>query len=386
MDFTEEHEAIRRNVRQFIDAEINPHVDEWEAAGIFPAHDLFRKMGRQGYLGINKQAKYGGLGLDYSYQLAFIESLGHITCGGVPMGIGVQTDMATPALARFGSEALCEEFLVPSITGEMVACVGISEVGAGSDVAAIKTTARKDGGDYVIDGGKMWITNGTQADWICLLANTSDGPAHRNKSLVCVPMNAKGVTVARKLDKLGMRASDTAQIFFEDVRVPQRNRIGEEGAGFTYQMLQFQEERLWSAASGLIVKERMIEETIEYARERRAFGRPVLDNQVVHFRLAELKTEVEALRALVYRAGALMLNGEDVTMLASMAKLKSARLAREVADTCLQYYGGMGYMSETPISRSYRDVRLWSIGAGADEIMLSIIAKRMGILPGKNNR
>jgi len=385
MDFTEEHEAIRRNVRQFIDAEINPHVDEWEAAGIFPAHDLFRKMGRQGYLGINKQAKYGGLGLDYSYQLAFIESLGHITCGGVPMGIGVQTDMATPALARFGSEALCEEFLVPSIKGEIVACVGISEVGAGSDVAAIKTTARKDGGDYVIDGGKMWITNGTQADWICLLANTSDGPAHRNKSLVCVPMNAKGVTVARKLDKLGMRASDTAQIFFEDVRVPQRNRIGEEGAGFTYQMLQFQEERLWSAASGLIVKERMIEETIEYTRERRAFGRPVLDNQVVHFRLAELKTEVEALRALVYRAGALMLNGEDVTMLASMAKLKSARLAREVADTCLQYYGGMGYMSETPISRSYRDVRLWSIGAGADEIMLSIIAKRMGILPGRRD-
>jgi citronellyl-CoA dehydrogenase len=177
MDFTEEHEAIRRNVRQFIDAEINPHVDEWEAAGIFPAHDLFRKMGRQGYLGINKPAKYGGLGLDYSYQLAFIESLGHITCGGVPMGIGVQTDMATPALARFGSEALCEEFLVPSIKGEIVACVGISEVGAGSDVAAIKTTARKDGGDYVIDGGKMWITNGTQADWICLLANTSDGPA-----------------------------------------------------------------------------------------------------------------------------------------------------------------------------------------------------------------
>jgi len=385
MDFTEEHEAIRRNVRQFIDAEINPHVDEWEAAGIFPAHDLFRKMGRQGYLGINKQAKYGGLGLDYSYQLAFIESLGHITCGGVPMGIGVQTDMATPALARFGSEALCEEFLVPSIKGEIVACVGISEVGAGSDVAAIKTTARKDGGDYVIDGGKMWITNGTQADWICLLANTSDGPAHRNKSLVCVPMNAKGVTVARKLDKLGMRASDTAQIFFEDLRVPQRNRIGEEGAGFTYQMLQFQEERLWSAASGLIVKERMIEETIEYTRERRAFGRPVLDNQVVHFRLAELKTEVEALRALVYRAGALMLNGEDVTMLASMAKLKSARLAREVADTCLQYYGGMGYMSETPISRSYRDVRLWSIGAGADEIMLSIIAKRMGILPGRRD-
>jgi len=385
MDFTEEHEAIRRSVRTFIDAEINPHVEEWEEAGIFPARELFGKMGAQGYLGINKPVKYGGLGLDYSYQLAFIESLGHIGCGGVPMGIGVQTDMATPALSRFGSEALCREFLEPSIKGEIVACVGISEVGAGSDVAAIRTTARKDGGDYVIDGGKMWITNGTQADWMCLLANTSDGPVHGNKSLICVPMKAKGVTVARKLDKLGMRASDTAQIFFENVRVPQRNRIGEEGAGFTYQMLQFQEERLWSAASGLLVKERMIDETIAYTRERRAFGRPVLDNQVVHFRLAELKTEVEALRALTYRAAGLMLKGEDVTMLASMAKLKSARLAREVADTCLQYYGGMGYMSETPISRAYRDVRLWSIGAGTDEIMLGIIAKRMGILPLKRD-
>jgi citronellyl-CoA dehydrogenase len=385
MDFTEEHEAIRRSVRTFIDAEINPHVDEWEEAGIFPAHDLFRKMAAQGYLGIHKPAKYGGLGLDYSYQLAFIESLGHIGCGGVAMGIGVQTDMATPALARFGSEELAREFLEPSIKGESVACVGISEVGAGSDVAAIRTAARKDGADYVIDGGKMWITNGTQADWMCLLANTSDGPPHRHKSLICVPMKAKGVTVARKLDKLGMRSSDTAQIFLEGVRVPQRHCIGEEGQGFTYQMLQFQEERLWSAASGLLVKERMIDETIQYTRERRAFGRPVLDNQVVHFRLAELRTEVEALRALVYRAASLMLKGEDVTMLASMAKLKSARLGREIADTCLQYWGGMGYMSESPISRAYRDVRLWSIGAGTDEIMLSIIAKRMGILPGRRD-
>src|SRR5688572_10241421 len=268
MDFTEEHEAIRRNVKQFIDAEINPHVEAWEEAGIFPAHELFRKMAAQGYLGINKPAKYGGLGLDYSYQLAFIESLGHIGCGGVPMGIGVQTDMATPALARFGSEELAREFLEPAIRGESVACVGISEVGAGSDVAAIKTAARKDGADYVIDGGKMWITNGTQADWMCLLANTSDGPVHRNKSLICVPMKTAGVTVARKLDKLGMRSSDTAQIFFEGVRVPQRHRIGEEGKGFTYQMLQFQEERLWSAAASLNAMERMLGEAIDYTSQR----------------------------------------------------------------------------------------------------------------------
>jgi citronellyl-CoA dehydrogenase len=221
---------------------------------------------------------------------------------------------------------------------------------------------------------------------MCLLANTGDGPVHRNKSLLCVPMKAKGVTIARKLDKLGMHASDTAEIHFDDVRVPQRNRIGEEGEGFTYQMRQFQEERLWSAAAGLVAKERLINDTIAYAGQRKAFGRAILDNQVVHFRLAELQTEVELLRSLTYRAAELMLRGEDVTMLASMAKLKSGRLAREIADACLQYYGGMGYMSETNISRAYRDTRLASIGGGADEIMLSIICKHMGILPGKRNR
>jgi citronellyl-CoA dehydrogenase len=386
MQLTEEHESIRCNVKTFIDEEINPHVEEWEAAGIFPAHALFKKMGEQGYLGINKPAKYGGMGLDYSCELVFIEALGHIHCGGVPMAIGVQTDMATPALARFGSEELCREFLVPSIKGDYVACLGVSEVGAGSDVASIKTTARKDGGDYVVNGGKMWTTNGTQADWMCLLANTGDGPVHRNKSLICVPMKTKGVQVARKLDKLGMRSSDTAQIFFEDVRVPQRYLIGKEGEGFTYQMLQFQEERLWAAASGLAAKERMINDTIEYTGQRQAFGQSILDNQVVHFRLAELKTEVEMLRALTYRAADLMLKGEDVTMLASMAKLKSGRLSREISDACLQYWGGMGFMNETLISRAYRDTRLGSIGGGADEIMLSIICKHMGTLPGKRNR
>ena len=386
MQFTPEHESIDRNATKLIDAEINPHVDAWEEARIFPAHAVFRKLGALGYLGINKPAKYGGLELDYSYQLVFIEALGNIRCGGVPMAIGVQTDMATPALARFGSDELCREFLTPSITGEYVACLGVSEVGAGSDVASIKTTARKSGGDYVINGGKMWTTNGTQADWMCLLANTGDGPVHKNKSLICVPMRSPGVRVARKLDKLGMRSSDTAQIFFDDVRVPQRNRIGKEGEGFTYQMLQFQEERLWSAAAGLRAKERVIADTIAYTAQRTAFGQPILDNQVVHFRLAELRTEVEMLRALTYRAAELMLRGEDVTMLASMAKLKSGRLSREIADACLQYYGGMGFMNESSVSRAYRDTRLGSIGGGADEIMLSIICKQMGILPGKRNR
>ena len=244
MEFTQEHEGIRRNVKKFIDTEINPHVDEWEEAGIFPAHELFKKMGDQGYLGINKPTKYGGMGLDYSYQLVFLETLGHIRCGGVPMAIGVQTDMATPALARFGSDELCKEFLVPVDRGRLRRLPRRVRGRRRLRRRLDQDHRAKDGDDYVINGGKMWTTSGTQADWMCLLANTGDGPAHKNKSLICVPMKTKGVQIARKLDKLGMRSSDTAQIFFEDVRVPQRNRIGEEGVGFIYQMLQFQEERL----------------------------------------------------------------------------------------------------------------------------------------------
>lgn len=385
MELTQQHEEIRESARKFIESEINPNIDAWEKAGIFPAHEVFKKLGQVGFLGINKPTKYGGLGLDYSYHMMFLEALGYCNAGGVPMAIGLQTDMATPALSRFGSDELCREFLVPSIAGDYVACLGVSEVGAGSDVASIKTTARKDGGDYVINGGKMWTTSGTQADWMCLLANTSEGNPHRNKSLICLPMKTKGVSVARKLDKMGMHCSDTAQIHFDDVRVPQRYLIGKEGEGFTYQMMQFQEERLYAAVSGLIAKDRMIDNTIAYTRERKAFGQSILDNQIVHFRMAELKTEVEMLRAITYRAADLMLKGEDVTMLASMAKLKAGRLSREITDSCLQYYGGMGFMNETLISRQYRDTRLSSIGGGADEIMLSIICKKMGILPGQKS-
>ncbi|MCB1414574.1 MAG: acyl-CoA dehydrogenase family protein [Xanthobacteraceae bacterium] len=382
MLFTAEHDEPRRILQKFIANEINPHVDAWEKADIFPAHEVFKKLGDLGFLGLNKPVEYGGQGLDYSYALMMAEELGAIRCGGIPMAIGVQTDMATPALAKFGSDEVRREFLAPAVAGDMVACIGVSEPGAGSDVASIKTTARSDGDDYVINGGKMWITNGTQADWICLLANTGEGPVHRNKSLICVPMKSKGVTIARKLDKLGMRSSDTAQIFFEDVRVPKRNRIGEENEGFTYQMIQFQEERLWGAAACLKAHEDIIEQTIDYTRDRKAFGRSILDNQVVHFRMAELQTEVELLRSLIYRAGEALIAGEDVTKLASMAKLRAGRLGREVTDACLQYWGGMGFMNETPVSRAYRDSRLTSIGGGADEVMLTILCKMMGTLPG----
>jgi len=307
------------------------------------------------------------------------EELGGIRCGGVPMAIGVQTDMATPALARFGSDEVRREFLVPSIAGDYVACLGVSEVGAGSDVASVKTTARADGDDYVIDGGKMWTTSGAQADWMCLLANTSEGAPHRNKSLICVPMKARGVSVARTLDKLGMRSSDTAQVFFDGVRVPKRFRVGEEGKGFVYQMTQFQQERLWAAASSLKAHELIIADTIAYTRERKAFGRAILDNQVVQFKLAELQTEVELLRSLVYRAAEAIVRGEDATKLATMAKLKTGQLGRELPSACLQYFGGMGYMTETPVSRAFRDQRLAAIGGGADEVMLQILTRMMGM-------
>src|SRR5271157_5656720 len=386
MLFTPEHEELRRSLQKFIAAEVNPHVDQWEEAGIFPAHELFKKMGDLGFLGLTKPVEYGGQGLDYSYAMVMAEELGNIECGSVPMAIGVQTDMATPALARFGSDEVKREFLAPSISGDYVACLGVSEVGAGSDVASVKTTARKDGADYVIDGGKMWTTNGTQADWMCLLANTSEGAPHNNKSLICVPMKTKGVEVARKLDKMGMRSSDTAQIFFDNVRVPKRNRIGEEGKGFTYQMIQFQEERLWGAAACLKAHEFIINETIDYTRNRKAFGQSILDNQVVHFKLAEMQTEVELLRALIYRAAEQLVAGEDVTKLATMAKLKAGRLGRELTDACLQFWGGMGFMNETPVSRAYRDSRLTSIGGGADEVMLSVLCKMMGTLPGMNRK
>jgi citronellyl-CoA dehydrogenase len=384
LKFTPEHRQLEDTVIKFCDKEINPFVAEWERAEQFPSHALFKKLGDVGLLGLKYPEEFGGAGLDFSYSMVMAEALGQCNCGGVPMAIGVQTDMATPALARFGTDELRKEYLTPTISGDYVACLGVSEPGGGSDVAAVKTSAKVDGGDYVINGSKMWITNGLQADWCCLLANTSevskDTPVHKNKSLIVVPMDAPGIT-RQKIHKIGMHSSDTAQLFFDNVRVPRRNLIGQEGLGFTFQMLQFQEERLWGAAGSLRSLDRLIDQTIEYTRQRKAFGKSILDNQVVHFRLAELRTEVEALRALTYRAVEMYIGGKDVTRLASMAKLKCGRLSREVTDACLQYWGGMGYTADNPISQAYRDSRLISIGGGADEVMLGIICKLEGTLP-----
>ena len=386
MQFTHEHREIQNTLKRFIDDQINPHVDEWEAAEIFPAHEVFKQMGQLGLLGLTKPEAYGGAGLDYSYSVAMAEALGHIHCGGIPMAIGVQTDMCSPALARFGSPELCEQFLAPAIAGEMVGCIGVSEPSAGSDVSGIKSVARKDGDDYVITGQKMWITNSLQADWMCMLVNTSEGPAHKNKSLVMVPMRdapngklTRGIEVAQKIRKIGMNSSDTGLIYFDEVRVPQRYRIGAEGQGFIYQMQQFQEERLWAAASSLVTLTECVRKTIEWAQQRKMFGATLIDQQWVQFKLAELQTEIEALRALTWRAGELYVSGQDVLQLASMAKLKAGRLTREVADICLQFWGGMGFTWENRVSRLYRDGRLGSIGGGADEVMLGIIAKTMGM-------
>ena len=380
MQFTDQHRQLDDTVTRFVENEINPHVVEWERAEEFPSHEVFKKLGDLGLLGLKYPEAYGGMGLDFSYSMVMAEAIGASECGGVPMAIGVHTDMCSPALARFGTDELRREFLAPAIAGDVVGCIGVSEPSGGSDVASIKCAARKDGDDYVINGTKMWITNGMKADWCCLLANTSEGPVHRNKSLIMVPLDARGVS-RQKIHKIGMHSSDTAQLFFDDVRVPRRNLIGQEGMGFTFQMMQFQEERLWGTASSLRSLDKLIDATIEYTRERKAFGKGILDNQVVHFRLAELRTEVAALRALTYQAVESYVGGKDVTKLASMAKLKCGRLSREVTDACLQYWGGMGYTAENLVARAYRDSRLVSIGGGADEVMLGILCKLEGTLP-----
>jgi len=382
--YNQEQKELQATAKKLIEAEINPHGDKWEAEKIYPAHEVMKKLGNAGLLGINKPVEFGGLGLDYRYQLAFLEAMGYIRYGGVGMGIGVHTDCSTPALARFGSDELKRQFLAPAIAGDTVSCIGVSEPGGGSDVAALTTKAVKKGGDWIINGQKMWITSSLQADWMCLLANTSEeGRAHENKSLIIVPMDTPGVIRAKKIDKIGMHSSDTGVIYFEDVKVPCAYTIGEEGMGFVYQMLQFQEERLAGAVGSLVPLETAIQETVEYCRDRKAFGQSLLDNQYIHYRLAELQTEVELFRGAIYAAVDAMMAGQNVTLHASMIKLKAGRLSREVPDSCLQFWGGMGFTNDVYVSRLYRDLRLWSIGGGADEVMLSIICKFMGTLPQK---
>ncbi|MGZ0188672.1 MAG: acyl-CoA dehydrogenase family protein [Alphaproteobacteria bacterium] len=379
MQWTHEHLELKSTTKRIVDEHINPYVDEWEAAGQFPAHKVMKRLGDAGLLGISRPEAYGGMDLDYSFEIACVEELSHIQAYGVSSAIGIQATMCTPALAKYGSDELRSEWLTPTIAGDIVGSLGVSEIGSGSDVANVKTYARRDGDDFVINGSKMWTTNGIQADWMCMLCNTSqDNGPHRNKSLIVVPLNTPGVTRV-KLDKLGLHSSDTAQIFFDDVRIPARYLIGDENKGFGYQMGQFQEERLYVVGRSIGLLEDAITDTIEYVRERKAFGKAILDNQFVHFKLAEMQTEVEALRSLFHTAVDAYIAGEDVTMLASMAKYKMGRLAEWIPGECLRFWGGQGFMSENRISRTYRDMKLAAIGGGANEIMLQVIAKRMGM-------
>ena len=379
MEFTHEHQEIARTYQRIIEEEFNPKVDQWESEEVFPAHEVMKTLGNAGLLGISKPVEYGGLGLDFSYEIAAVEQLGRLKAAGVATAIGVQTLMCTPALAKHGSDELRREFLSPSVAGDQVGCIGVSEEGAGSDVASIRTYAKKDGDDYIINGKKMWITNSLQADWICLLVNTGEenGP-HKNKSLIIVPTDTPGIERER-LDTLGVRSSATTRIYFDNVRVPQRHRVGEEGMGFIYQMEQFQEERMYGVARTLKYYEDIIQETIDYARQRIIFGQPLLEKQVVKFKLAELKTKVEGVRSLLYRAVHTYIQGEDVTLLTSMAKYQMGQLAIELPSALMQYWGGQGYLNETRVSQVYRDARLGAIAGGASEVMLQVIAKEMGM-------
>lgn len=377
--FTEEHELFRSTVRSFVETEINPHVETWEAEGTFPAQELFTKMGALGLLGLEYDEADGGGGADHLYTLLLFEELGRSESMGIPMAIGVQTDMATPALAAFGSAELKQQYLAPAITGEAVAAIAVTEPDAGSDVAALTTRAVRDGDDWVINGRKMWITNGTQADWLCLLARTSDEGGYAGMSMIVVPTDTPGFSVGRTIDKLGNRSSDTAELVFDNVRVPVGNTIGEIGKGFQQQMAQFQDERLIGAYMSVASAHRALDRTKEYLQSRDAFGKPLLANQYLQYRLAELYVEVELLTTYCRVAAQRAASGENVSREATYAKLKCGRLQREVADACVQFHGGMGYAEEMWPARYYRDARLTSIGGGADEVMLRVVSMMEGM-------
>ena len=376
--FNKEHELVRKAVRDFVNKEINPYVDQWEEEGAAPLHDIFRKMGELGFIGIRFDERYGGEGLDYWYEAIVLEECARIRCGGIPMAIAVQSNMATPALEQFGSEYIKETYLKPALRGEMVAAIAVTEPDAGSDVAALKSTAIREGDHYILNGSKTYITNGTQADFLTLLARTSDEPGYHSFSLFVVPTDLPGFSVSKKLDKLGMRSSDTAEIYFDNMKIPAENLIGVEGEGFIQQMQQFQHERFAVLPLSYIGIEETIKETIDYLRGRVVFGKPLIKKQVLRHRLAEWLARAETMRQLAYHIVRMKTAGQDPTREISMGKLLAGDLLNEVTSGCLQMFGGMGFMNEMLISRRFRDARLISIGGGASEVMSEIIAKTYG--------
>ena len=376
--FTRDHDRVRHALAEFVKKEVNPNVDRWEDDGIAPLKDLFKKMGELGFLGIRYDPKHGGQGLDYWYDTIFLEELGHIKALGLSVAIAVQTHMATPAIDEFGSDYLKETYLKAAIAGEIIGAIAVTEPDAGSDVAALSTTAKKDGGDYIINGSKIYITNGTQADFFTLLAKTSEAPGYHSFSLLVVPARLPGVTVGRKLEKLGTHISDTAELFFDNVRVPDRNLIGKEGEGFIYQMKQFQHERFALLPFAYIASRDIIDMTVEHIRKRIVFGKPLITRQVLRHRLANWHTEIEGLKQLVYHIVRMKEAGLDATKEISMGKVAAGRLLTEVSNGCLQMYGGLGFMNEMLISRYFRDARGLPIAGGAEEVMLDYIAQMEG--------
>lgn len=378
MRFTDEHDQFRAMVRSYVEEKINPRVPEWEAVEMMPLHEVFTEMAQLGLLGLEYETEYGGQGATHEYTMILAEEMGRCDHGALPMALGVQVDMATPSLARFGTPEQKERFLKPAMEGRTVTSIAVSEPDAGSDVASLRTRAVRDGDEWVINGTKTWITNSLQADWLCLLARTSDEGGFRGMSQIIVPTSTPGFSAAKIPDKLGMRASDTGTLTFDDCRVPVANTIGEAGRGFQQQMAQFVVERMWGAYSTVGACDRALERTRDYLRERIVFGQPLLANQHISYRLAELAAEVDLLRKYHESIAEAYNAGDDTTRQATIAKLKAGRLGREVADTCLQYHGGMGYVEENWPARFLRDNRLTSIGGGADEVMLQVLARLDG--------
>ncbi|TVR00371.1 MAG: acyl-CoA dehydrogenase [Deltaproteobacteria bacterium] len=375
--FTGEHREFRKTVRRFAES-LAPHAEEWDEAGIFP-REVFRQAGELGLLGIRFGEAYGGSGLDWWFTVAYAEELVRSQNAGVNLALMVQSDMATPIIDELGSDEVKREFLAPAIAGERIAALGVSEPGCGSDVASIRTTAKRDGDDYVISGQKLWITNGTRADFITLAVRTG-GEGFGGISLLVCPTDVKGFEVSRKLKKIGNRASDTAELFFDEVRVPRRFLLGEENHGFLHIMTNFQGERLIGAIASTAGMEEAIRQTRSYAEDRSAFGRPVGKFQVWRHKLAEHLTSVEASKRLNYYAvDRFMKDPFGATREITMAKLFAGDLSQRVMYDCMQLHGGFGYTTEYPIGRWWTDARLITIGGGTSEIMKEILVKLEGL-------
>ncbi len=372
-----EHQAFRDTVRRFVQTELVPRAREFDELGRIDK-SLYRKMGELGLLGIRYDQRYGGLGLDYSYHAIFLEELSLCDNAGVAMGVSVQTDMATPALHRFGSEELKQRYLVPAIRGEQVAAIAVTEPGAGSDVAGIKTRAVRDGDHWVLNGSKMYITNAATADWLCLLAVTDPAAGYGGFTQIVVPTDARGFSY-QLLDKIGNLGSDTGLLFFDDVRVPVSNTIGDPNRGFQQQMNQFQDERMVPVVMGPVTARHLWEVTLRHCQQRIAFGKPLAKMQVNQHKLVDMMIQITAAQEFAHRCIRKMVRGEDATLDISMAKVFTTGVQQYVATTCVQLFGGAGYCWENPAARAFVDSRLVSIGGGADEVMKQVVAKILQI-------